>query len=508
MPGVISGERSVSLATIEDRARRAAAGLLSLGLHAGDVLAILMRNDVPFFEAVRAAELLGAYALPVNWHLPAAEAAAILADCGAPVLVAHADLLRRHALPASMHALAVETPPEVASAYRVPAGEYSLPADCSSWEGLIEAHAPLEEAAPAGTIGSMFYSSGTTGLPKAIRRLPRTPEQTAAYGQLARQVYGIEPGMVTVAAGPLYHSAPFFHATQAVKAGGTVILQPRFDALGLLELVERHRVTNLLVVPTMLTRLLLLPHEERARYDLTSLKHVVHGAAPMPPDVKRRTIDWLGPIVWEYYGCTESGIVTACSSQEWLAHPGTVGRAAAGSTVRVVRDDGRAAAPGEWGTILVHNPAAGDFDYPGNEAEERETKRDGLVCCGDIGHFDADGYLYLDDRQKDMVISGGVNLFPAEIERAIMELPGVADVAVFGIPDADYGEALAAIVEPAPGVQLATPAIREFLHERLGGSLKVPRVIELRADLPRDDAGKLRKRELRAPYWAGRERAI
>ncbi|MBV8085672.1 MAG: AMP-binding protein [Chloroflexi bacterium] len=505
---MVSGERSVLLATIEDRARRAAAGLRSLGLQPGGVVAILMRNDVPFFEAVRAAELLGSYALPVNWHLPPSEVAAILADCGAPVLVGHADLLRRHSLPPSMHAFGVDTPPEVATVYRVPAADCTLPADCSSWDGLIAANAPLEDAAPAGTIGSMFYSSGTTGLPKAIRRLPRTAEQTAAYGRLARQVYGIEPGMVTVAAGPLYHSAPFFHATQAVKAGGTVILQPRFDARGLLELVERHHVTNLLVVPTMLTRLLLLPQEERTRYDLSSLRHVVHGAAPMPPDVKRRTIKWLGPIIWEYYGCSESGIVTACSSEEWLAHPGSVGRAVAGSTVRVVRDNGDDAAPGEWGTILVRNPAAGDFDYPGNEAEERETKRDGLVCCGDVGHFDAGGYLYLDDRQKDMVISGGVNLFPAEIERAVMELPGVADVAVFGIPDADYGEALAAILEPAPGATLSPAAIREFLHQRLGGGLKVPRLIELRPNLPRDDAGKLRKRELRAPYWSARERAI
>jgi len=280
----------------------------------------------------------------------------------------------------------------------------------------------------------------------------------------------------------------------------------RFDPERLLELIQRHRLTNLLLVPTIFSRLLQLPSEVRGRYSLSSLKHVVHGAAPCPPELKRRLIEWLGEIVTEYYGCTESGIVTAVSSSEWLAHPGTVGRPVAGATVEIIDEDGRPLPAGASGDVYVRNRGAAEFTYQNLPDERAAIQLHELVTCGDVGYLDSEGYLFLLDRRKDMVISGGVNIYPAEVEAELLAMPGVTDCAVFGIPDSDYGEVLAALVTVTTSGP--TPAgIRAELERRLG-TLKVPRLIEIRPALPRDLSGKILKRQLREPYWAGRERRI
>ncbi len=261
------------------------------------------------------------------------------------------------------------------------------------------------------------------------------------------------------------------------------------------------------MVPTMFVRLLALPEEVRTGYDLSSLSWIVHAAAPCPPEVKHATIEWLGPIVAEYYGSTETGPVVFCDSEEWLAHPGTVGRPIGSAIVKVIDEEGRELPIGESGEVFVRLDVFPDFTYEGDDEKRRAIERDGLVSCGDIGYVDADGFLYLNDRRSDMVISGGVNIYPAEIEACLLALDGVRDCAVFGIPDEEFGETLAAYVEVHEGASLGDDDVREHVRSNLA-SYKTPRVVEFSDSLPREDSGKIFKRRLREPYWAGRERAI
>jgi long-chain acyl-CoA synthetase len=261
------------------------------------------------------------------------------------------------------------------------------------------------------------------------------------------------------------------------------------------------------MVPTMFVRLLALPDDVRSRYDISSLRWIVHAAAPCPPEIKRRMIEWWGPIVAEYYGSTETGPVVFCDSEEWLAHPGTVGRPLPKAVVKILDADGRELPTGDSGEVFVWLDVWPNFTYNGDDAKRRSIEREGLVTCGDIGYLDADGYLYLNDRSSDMVISGGVNIYPAEIEACLLELGGVRDCAVFGIPDEEFGEALAAHVELEDGADLPADAVREHVRTNLAG-YKTPRVVEFAEGLPREDSGKIFKRRLREPYWAGRERAI
>jgi long-chain acyl-CoA synthetase len=313
--------------------------------------------------------------------------------------------------------------------------------------------------------------------------------------------------MRTVITGPVYHSAPNFYALYAAQSGGLVILQPRFDPEELLALVAEHRITHLHMVPTMFVRLLKLPEAVKQRYDLSSLEFVVHAAAPCPPEVKRRMIEWWGPVINEYYGGTETGAVVFVTSQEALKKPGTVGRPLDFSTVRIYDEAGGVLPQGEIGEVYVWLDGWPDFTYRGLDAQRREVGRDGLVSCGDIGYLDADGYLFLCDRSRDMVISGGVNIYPAEIEAVLIDMPGVQDCAVFGIPDEEFGESLCAYVQPEAGQDLTPDEVRSWLQPRLA-NYKLPRTIEFAAELPREDSGKIFKRRLREPYWADAGRSI
>jgi long-chain acyl-CoA synthetase len=282
----------------------------------------------------------------------------------------------------------------------------------------------------------------------------------------------------------------------------------RFDAEGALRLVERHRVTTTHMVPTQFHRLLLLPEEVRRRYDTSSLRHVLHAAAPCPVDVKRRMLEWWGPVIYEYYGATEGG-GTLVGPEEWLARPGTVGRAwGGGAEVRILDDEGKELPPGEIGTVYLK--VLQDFRYEGDPEKTRASRRGDFFTVGDVGYLDADGYLFLCDRKIDMIISGGVNVYPAEVEAALFAHPKVGDAAVFGIPDPEWGERVLAVIEPAPGVapgpELAAELL-DFCRSRLA-HYKCPRSVEFSAALPRDPNGKLYKRRLRDPYWEGRERRI
>jgi long-chain acyl-CoA synthetase len=310
--------------------------------------------------------------------------------------------------------------------------------------------------------------------------------------------------------GPLYHSMQYSYMRSvlaALGADGILAVEPRFDAERLLALVEEHRIAQLMMVPVMFVRLLRLPERVRRQYDVSSVEWVIHSAAPCPFEVKKRMIEWWGPVINEFYGSTETGPVTFVGSEEYLRKPGTVGRVIPGCTVKVVDERGREAPPGTPGEILSFNSVYADFTYWKRPEERAKIERGGLIASGDIGYFDADGYLFLCDRKKDMVISGGVNIFPSDIEAALLELPGVKDCAVFGIPDEEYGEVLAAHVELMPGARVGEAAVREHLRTRVSG-LHMPKIIRFETELPREDNGKIYKRRISDPYWKAAGRRI
>jgi long-chain acyl-CoA synthetase len=323
------------------------------------------------------------------------------------------------------------------------------------------------------------------------------------------QVFGIRAGELIRAGitGPLYHAAPNAFARACLREAQCVVLQPRFDAEHLLQLIQQQRLTHMHMVPTMFVRLLKLPEAAKRRYDLSSLRFVVHGAAPCPPSVKREMIAWWGPVINEYYGGTETGGAIFHTAAEALKKPGTVGRPIEGAAVKIIDGAGRALAANEVGEIYLRVAGNPDFTYQGLPEKRREIERDGFITLGDLGYLDADGYLFLCDRARDMVISGGVNIYPAEIETVLVAMPGVRDCAVFGIPDEEYGESLCAHIEVEDGAMLSPDGVKTFLRSHLAG-YKVPKRIEFCRALPREDSGKIYKRKLRAPYWEGTGRQI
>jgi long-chain acyl-CoA synthetase len=509
---IVSGSRRLSTVEMNERAARAASGLASLGVGEGDIVALFLRNDLAFFEATTAVGLLGAYPTPVNWHGTPEEARYIFENSGAKVILVHADLLAsiRAAIPDGVTVLAVATPPELAEAYGVAPEACLPPAGVMDWNTWLERFAPYEAPArpPPGTI---IYTSGTTGHPKGVRRAQPTPEQYALGLRNLAIIFGFNTRppetIVSVMTGPMYHSAPNAYGILAARMGGVVHLQPRFDPEDLLRMIEKLKVSHIHMVPIMFNRLLRLPEEVRTRYDLSSLEMVVHAAAPCPAPIKRAMIEWWGPVIYEYYGATETGGVVFCNSEQWLSHPGTVGKPMPGADVRVIDKAGNALPAGEIGEVVAKFSGIADFTYHRDDAKRVATEKAGLIAPGDIGYFDADGFLYLCDRAKDMIISGGVNIYPAEIEAVLHRMPGVADCAVFGIPDDEYGEAVHAAVQPQAGASLSEAEVKAFLRPHLSG-FKIPKTIDFQAELPREDSGKIFKRKLREPFWANRTTRI
>lgn len=505
---VRSGDREMDRDTLNARVAKVAGGLKALGVGEDDAVCIVLRNDFAFFEASMGATMAGAYAVPVNWHGTAEEVGYILDDCDARVLVIHADMLPGVAagIPESCTVLVVPTPPEVIEAYRIAPDEAVVAPGSVDWNEWLSAQPPMI-GEPARTRGNMIYTSGTTGHPKGVRREPVTAEQLEKQYSTFTHVFGVsvDPTIRTVITGPMYHSAPNAYGLFAARCCGLVILQPRFDAEELLALIERERLTHIHMVPTMFVRLLKLPEDVRNRYDLSSLKFVVHAAAPCPPDVKRRMIEWWGPVINEYYGGTETGAVFFHTSEEALRKPGTVGRPVPGAEVRIVDDNMQPLEPGGIGEVYMRLSSWPDFTYNKNPEKRTEAGLDHLVTCGDVGFLDDDGFLFLCDRKKDMVISGGVNIYPAEIEAVLIGMPGVKDCAVFGIPDEEFGESLSAHVELSDA-SVTEADVRSFIASHLA-RYKVPKEVVFARELPREDSGKIFKRKLRAPYWeeAGRQ---
>ncbi len=514
MAKIFSGDRVVTTDTVMTNAARAASGFESLGIGRGDTIAVYLRNDFPFLEASLGAGLIGAYPVPVNWHYVEDEARYLFENSGAKAIIIHADLIGpiRNAIPKDVPVVVVETPPEIQSAYGIAGNEIKTPDGMIEWSSWLTKFA-AKTAGIQEPPGTIIYTSGTTGRPKGVRRKPPSPEEVAASTAILCKGFGFTPWlakpdeMVVAVVGPMYHSAPNAYGLASTRLGANVVLQPRFDPEELLRLIERHRITHIHMVPIMFNRLLRLPDDVRKKYDLSSLKFIIHAAAPVSPPIKRAMIEWWGPVINEYYGSTETGIVVFCDSKEWLAHPGTVGKPLPEADVRVIDAQGNSLKPREIGEVVARVRSIADFTYHKDDQKRRDSEKAGLIAPGDVGYFDEDGFLYLCDRAKDMIISGGVNIYPAEIEAELHKMPGLADCAVFGIPDDEFGEAVCAVVQPQPGASLSEGDVKAYLRAHVAG-YKVPKRVDFLSQLPREDSGKIFKRKLREPYWEGLDRRI
>jgi long-chain acyl-CoA synthetase len=477
--------------------------LRDTGLRPGDHFAIMVENHQRYCEVVWAALRSGFYVTAINSHLTAGEAGFIVDDCDAKVLVTSA------ALADAADAMREQTP-KVRRRLML--------------DGAIPGYEPYDQATSGysadpldgeqrGTV--MLYSSGTTGRPKGVKFPLPVGEASLGEAEIAahnRDLYGFREGMVYLNPAPLYHAAPLRVSLAVQSLGGTVVIMERFDAENALRLIERERVTHSQWVPTMFVRMLKLPEGTRARYDLSSHEVAVHAAAPCPVETKERMIEWWGPIIEEYYAGTENIGSTSIGSEEWLTHKGSVGRASQGAIMHICDEDGKELAPGESGAVFFELPSA-VFEYHHDVEKTKSTAHPAHPTwrtLGDIGRLDEDGYLYLTDRKAYMIVSGGVNIYPQEIEDVLLSHPAVLDAAVFGVPNAEMGEEVKAVIQPVDWSAAGEPLtvdLRAWCEERLA-RYKRPRSYDYLEQLPRLDNGKLYKRELRDPYWAGRESRV
>jgi len=482
-------------------------GLRALGLERGDAVAVCLPNCAEFYTLYLACLQAGFYLTPINWHLAGPEVAYIVDDSGSKAFVGHE---------------------RVGEICRNAVEEIGFPKDTRFAVGRIEGFRPLSELTEgqpadmpedrsAGTV--MNYTSGTTGKPKGVKR-PLAPKEVEPdlimqMMSVVWQMFGVAPedDNVHLCGSPLYHTAVLVYSGNALHLGHAVVLMDKWDNEGALQLIEKYRVTTSHMVPTQFHRLLGLPEEVRNRYDVSSTRCMIHAAAPCPPDVKRRMIEWWGKSIYEYYAATEGG-GTLVTPEEWLKYPGTVGRPWPGAEIRILDDDGNDVPTGEQGTVYMKLGETASFEYKGDSQKTKKNRveKDGAVyfTVGDVGYLNEEGYLFLCDRKIDMIISGGANIYPAEIENVFLSHPKVGDVAVFGIPHEDWGEEVKAVVEPVEGVapdEALTQELLAFCGERLA-KFKLPRSIDYTDTMPRDPNGKLFKRKLRDPYWEGVERAI
>jgi long-chain acyl-CoA synthetase len=473
-----------------------ARGLQELGLETGDTLVVMLPNGSEMVALFFAAIQSGLYIVPINWHLTGPEVAYIVEDSGAKAFVGHEKFAGAAAVAAA-----------------------ALPGSARFAVGSVAGFRPLAELNLAGgplqhrTMGApMVYTSGTTGRPKGVKRAlsGADPYDVPVGSSGFFSGFGIKPfdDNVHICGSPLYHTAVLNFVTISIQLGHPAVLMGKFDAEEMLRLIDKYKVTHSHLVPTQFKRLLALPEQVRAKYDMSSLRTMIHGAAPCPNEVKRAMLDWWGPVVVEYYAATEGG-GAAIFADEWLNKPGSVGKPWSYSVIKILDEQGNEMPANEPGLVYMQMGGS-SFAYHNSEEKTRESRRGELFTVGDIGYLDEDGYLFLCDRKSDMIISGGVNIYPAEIEGELVMHPAIADVAVFGVPDEEWGEAIKAVVQPKPGIEPSeelTADILAFATDRLA-KYKLPKVVEYLAELPRDDNGKLYKRKLRDLEWAGKDKAI
>ncbi|MFI5046619.1 MAG: AMP-binding protein [Acidimicrobiia bacterium] len=489
-PALLLDDRVVTWRELDARGNQAARALAGQGVSAGDRVAIALRNSIEFYEIVVGAGRLGATVMPVSFRLLRDEVEYLVDDAHARIVIAEPDNRDVFAgLPDTIFG----------------GDEYE------DWLGA-ESATRLTDQVGTALAPLRFYTAGTTGRPKAVIRTPHPsehPERHAAALRAAQAVFDVrlspvsQPGEVHLVAGVVYHTAPGGYSTMALTWGHTLVIMDHFDAEEALRLVERHRVTWTQMAPIHLVRIVGLPDEVKQQYDLSSLKRLLHAGAPCPVDVKWKTLELFpGDVVHEYYAATE-GYATECPAADWTRKPGTVGRPAPGITIRILDDDGNEVPAGEVGLVYIDNGSR--FEYEGAPEQTADTWRGDEFSVGDMGYIDDEGYLFLTDRASHMIISGGANIYPAEVENVLFGHPDVADVSVIGVPDDEYGEQVKAVVETRR--EVSDTELLAFCRERLAG-YKCPKSVDFVDELPRDPNGKIRKSTLRDPYWEGRATRI
>ena len=493
---IVADGQTISYGELHAGSQRVAALLYEMGLRRGDGVAIVLPNRAEFFEIAWGCQLSGLYYTPVNTHLTFEEVAYIVDDCEARALFIDASMA------------------QLGSRIRAGNGRLevfvSVGGSLPGWQSYRHGLAAAGQAPPASDGSEMLYSSGTTGRPKAVRR--PLPTENGSWAQAVLELalsrhYRMTSSSVYLSPAPLYHAAGVNYTMAVNRVGAASIIMDKFDAETVLRLIETHHVTHAQFVPTMFVRMLKLPDAVRQRYDVSSLECVIHAAAPCPVDVKHAMMKWFGPILYEYYGGTEGFAGTTIGPQDWLAHPGSVGKPL--TAVHVVGDDGTELSVGQSGELYFEGGP--DFEYfkdPVKTASVRNER--GWRTLGDVGYVDDDGYLYLTDRSTFMVVSGGVNIYPQEAENLLVMHPKLVDAAVFGVPNDEFGEEVKAVVQPADGVT-AGPDLEAELIEYCRAHLatyKCPRTVEFDPQLPRDPNGKLYKRRIRDRYWQERTSRI
>ncbi len=483
------------------RCNRLLHALQALGLQPGDAVAAVLPNGVEPLTALLAAQQGGFYYVPINYRLAPPEIAYILKDSDAKAVLTH-EKFGAVIGPAADEA-------DLAPTSRIAIGHID---GFTNYDDFVAPH-PTTRPELLATGAAMHYTSGTTGFPKGVKRSlpPIDPDTAASLGTMFFALFGIPEAdnNIHLSTSPNYHTAVTTFAGNSIHAKHGIVYMDKWDPAEALRLIETYKCTHTHMVPTQFHRMLQLPEDVKSKHDVSSMKWAIHAAAPCPIDVKRKMLDWWGPVIWEYYGATEGGGTTA-TPEDWLKYPGTVGSPWPISQVKVTDDDGVIVPAGEPGTVWM-KMGSGDFEYKGDKAKTSSSHdADGFFTVGDMGYLNEDGFLFLCDRKSDMIIAGGINIYPAEIEAAILEHPAVGDVAVFGIPDDDMGEQIKAIVEPVAGIA-GDDALRASIMEHIRGRVakfKWPRTLDFMDELPREPTGKLLKRKLRDPYWEGRDRAI
>ena len=501
---IVSPHGTRTYAELNARANQFARAIRRRGVTAGESMGLVMGNRPEWIEAIQGALRTGLRTTPINWHLTGEEIAYILNDCGATVVVGDARI-------ADACAEALGLAPGIKAAFCA-----GGPVDGFEELDVVVAEEDSSDIDDPVVGSTMLYTSGTTGRPKGVYRdraraaaqeREQATSDAAAMAADPRRAY--RDGDVHLLTGPAYHAAPFGQSVMRPMAVGvTLVMMDGWDPEETLRLIERHRVTHTHMVPTMFHRLLALPDATRAAYDVSSIRFVNHGAAPCPVDVKQRMMDWWGPVIYEYYAATEGGGTTV-GPDEWLAKPGTVGRARAGQVVEVWGPEGEQCPPGVVGTVYFKAPAA-RFEYYNDPDKTAGAYNGDYFTLGDMGYFDEDGYLFLTGRSADLIISGGVNIYPVEVDAVLLEHPAVADVATVGVPNDEWGEEVKAVVQLKPEVAPTDALLDEllvFCRERLA-HYKCPRSIDVVDRLPREDSGKIFRRKVRDVYWAGRDKKI
>jgi acyl-CoA synthetase (AMP-forming)/AMP-acid ligase II len=488
---------ATSYAELEAEANRLARALLSLGASPGDRIAWCGPNSLQVVTTLHASRKVGLTSVPVSYRFNASEMQYVIDNADATLVVVDAE---QAPLVASVRDQLPEVREVLVFGGRAPDG-------CVHWDDVVTAQEPtppnVTDAGSGAAGATMIYTSGTTGKPKGAMRTGTDP---AAVFALMEALHLLDGPSVHLTTGPLYHSGPLSFALFSHALGGTIVVLRKFDPSAWLRLVKEHRVTDTFSAPTQLKRIVTLPPGELARADVSSMRTLIANAAPVPYSLKREVIEKLGDgFLYEVYGSTELGVVTVLPPEDQLRKPGSCGRTYGPIDVRIVRDDGSDAPTGEAGELFIRSSLEMDGYH---HTDEQLTQHDAeWKSVGDVAYLDDEGYLYICDRKKDMIISGGVNIYPAEVEAVIHEHPAILDVAVFGVPDDEWGERVHAVVQAKPGTTIELDELRAFVDERVGG-YKRPRDYEVRDELPRTESGKLLKRVLRDEFWAGRETSV